>query len=202
MSNPTRVVDMQARTTRVSLELPKRLNLEEWQRIGDKIFRVADSSKWWLGDWLVYGQDRYPERYRQAIEETSLDYKTLRNYAWVARRFPEGARREALSLQHHAEVAGLELRERILWLTRAEQGRWSRNELRRRVSAERNGLTDRLRAEGPLRLKATDGQIKRWGNAAQRAECELEGWILKVLDAASDVEVPWEQTRAGSSNAA
>lgn len=36
----------------------------------------------------MYGQAAYTGRYRDAIEQASLDYQTLRNYAWVARRFP------------------------------------------------------------------------------------------------------------------
>src|SRR5256885_1853360 len=41
---------------RVALFLPEDLPLEEWRRIGDNIAVLADSSTWWLGDWLVYGQ--------------------------------------------------------------------------------------------------------------------------------------------------
>ena len=36
-----------------------------------------------------------------------LDYQTLRNYAWVARRFAMSRRRDTLSFGHHAEVPAL-----------------------------------------------------------------------------------------------
>ena len=62
---------------------------------------------WCLGDWLVFGEQAYAGRYRQAIERTSLDYQTLGNYAWVAKRFSLSRRRDELSFGHHSEVAAL-----------------------------------------------------------------------------------------------
>ncbi|MFC7100812.1 LmbU family transcriptional regulator [Nonomuraea rubra] len=100
-------IDGVVQTRRTSLTLPKKMSIEAWKKVGQQIWRISDSSTWWLGDWLVYGQRRFPDRYQRAIEETSLDYQTLRNYAWVARKFSPGRRRASLSLQHHAEVAAL-----------------------------------------------------------------------------------------------
>ena len=98
---------------------------------------IADSSAWCLGDWVVFGASRYSDRYLRAIEQAGLEYQTLRNYAWVARRFESSRRREALSFQHHAEVASLPEPEQDLWLQRADAAQWSKTELRRRISAER-----------------------------------------------------------------
>src|ERR1700723_1630723 len=101
-SNP--VVGSQALTRRTGLELPTNIPLETWQQIGLRIAAIADSSTWWIGDWLVYGQHKFSARYMGAIESTGLEYKTLRNYAWVARRFSLPRRRDTLSFQHHAAV--------------------------------------------------------------------------------------------------
>lgn len=46
-------------TTRVGLKIPTSLTYDRWEKAGQHIFQVADSSAWCLGDWLVYGQDRY-----------------------------------------------------------------------------------------------------------------------------------------------
>jgi hypothetical protein len=94
-------------TTRLGLLFPSLLTFSAWQQAGQQIHRLHDSSAWCLGDWLVYGQREYVSRYRTAIEAAGLDYQTLRNYAWVARSFDLGRRREKLSFQHHAEVASL-----------------------------------------------------------------------------------------------
>src|SRR5437588_8464809 len=88
-----------ARTRRTSLELPAQLPMETWKHIGIQISTIYDSVTWWLGDWLIYGEDKYPDRYVRAIKETSFNYQTLRNYAWVARRFPPSRPRDRLSFQ-------------------------------------------------------------------------------------------------------
>src|SRR5262245_53861054 len=80
-------------TTRVGLEFPTGLSFDAWAQAGRKIVQFIDSSAWYLGDWLVYGQDRYDDRYRLALHRAGLDYQTLRNYAWVVRRFDISRRR-------------------------------------------------------------------------------------------------------------
>jgi hypothetical protein len=118
---------------RTGLQLPPKLSFEAWLVVGRQLSVVVDSSAWCQGDWLIYGEDVYPGRYREAIERTCLDYKTLRNYAWVARRFPVSRRRDMLSFGHHAEVAGLPEPEQDYWLRKAEEFGWSRNQTRREV---------------------------------------------------------------------
>lgn len=73
--------------TRVGLQIPAAVSYDTWESAGRRISAVANSSAWCLGDWLVYGQWRYTDRYRRAVDAVGLDYQTLRNYAWVARRF-------------------------------------------------------------------------------------------------------------------
>src|ERR1700722_7401923 len=98
-----RSLDRTAATRRVSLALPPELPIEEWVHVGRQIAVIADSSAWWLGDWLLYGECSYPDRYRRAIEETSLNPQTLRNYAWVERKVPPSRLLDKLSVQHHME---------------------------------------------------------------------------------------------------
>jgi hypothetical protein len=122
-----------AMTRRTGLELPNNLTLAGWSMIGRQIGLIVDSSTWWLGDWLVFGQDKYPGRYRRAIAATGLDYQTLKNYAWVCRKIPRSRRRDAISFQHHAAVCGLPAAEQDLWLERAERSGWSSHRLRREL---------------------------------------------------------------------
>jgi hypothetical protein len=182
-------VDFDKRTgvTSFGLYLPERLPFEVWHRMGTQIALISNVSAWWLGDWLVYGADQYPDRYKAAIAGTSLDYKTLRNYAWVARRFEMSRRRDKLSFQHHAEVAALTLSEQELWLDRAQAFRWSKAELRhhlhRRVRREPGrGETTVL----VLRLEVTRPREERWHAAADRADSTFEEWLALVLDSAAD----------------
>ena len=63
---------------RMGLELPGQLSFEIWLRIGAQLSVAVSSSAWCLGDWLRYGEAAYVSRYRDAIQQTSLDYQTLR----------------------------------------------------------------------------------------------------------------------------
>lgn len=172
----------QVMVTRVGLELPSGLDFRSWEQAGAKIARIADSSAWCLGDWLLYGQDRYTDRYRQTIAAVGLDYQTLRNYAWVARRFELARRREQLSFQHHAEVAALTQQEQDDWLDLAEQGTWSRNELRRRVRNSRQPAGRELPGVALPRLNPPTERVARWREAAELTSQDLEDWIIATLD--------------------
>ncbi|MBR8743444.1 hypothetical protein DSY14_17175 [Nocardiopsis sp. MG754419] len=172
-------------TDRTSLSLPPRLPLDEWQRLGTKIFTFWDSSSWWLGDWLVYGQANYPDRYQVAVSETGLSYQTLRNYAWIARQFKVHRRHPELSFQHHAEVAGISQDEQDRWLDRAERFGWSRNELRRRIKASLKPLTQNGPEETNIQVKVGAELKRRWETAAKAQDKDLDAWMIAVLNQAA-----------------
>lgn len=171
---------------RTCLALAEDLPLEEWKKIGQQLRVITDSSAWWLGDWLNYGQQRFPDRYRRAIVETSLDYQTLRNYAWVAARYRPETRRPALSFQHHAEVAALPEEEREAWLDRAEKAGWSRNQLRKQLRAARSLPAEEQQGDlvKVLFMIARD-RMNRWQEAASRADRDLIDWMTAALDRAA-----------------
>jgi hypothetical protein len=186
--NPDRLaLDPSAVTRRTSLTLRTGLTVDEWLRVGLQISRVSDSSTWWLGDWLVYGRARYPDRYRQAVESTSLDYQTLRNYAWVAGKVGIERRRSALSFQHHAQVAPLPEPAQDEWLEKAERQGWSRNRLRAEIKAA---------AEGPgpeskvVQLRLDGEKLTRWRQAAEREGRDLLSWMTQGLDEAAGLAGP------------
>ncbi|OXS33477.1 regulator [Streptomyces sp. XY006] len=128
------------------MTFPQGLPERSWERIGSGLRELTNSSAWWLGDWLIYGETTYgARRYREAVERTGLDYQTLRNYAWVARRFEHHRRWDSLSFAHHAEVTSLPPDEQDHWLHEADRLKWSRNELRRALRA---GPAERHAAAG------------------------------------------------------
>src|SRR4051812_46082369 len=90
-----------------SLRLRDGLAFNEWVALGRHLAALASRSTWSLGDWMVYGETAYGERYRCAERVTGFDSQTLRNYAWVARHVDVSRQRDKLSFQHHAEVAAL-----------------------------------------------------------------------------------------------
>ncbi|MGC4853332.1 LmbU family transcriptional regulator [Micromonospora sp. DT4] len=168
--------------TRVGLSIPTDLSYDRWEQAGRRVADVASSSAWCLGDWINYGQSRYADRYRQAIDAVGLDYQTIRNYAWVARRFDISRRRAGLSFQHHAEVVALPTEEQDSWLTKAETFRWSRSELRARVRESRHGRGSSDKKVPLPRISAEAERVDRWRSAAERSDMALEAWILSCLD--------------------
>jgi len=165
---------------------------------------IVNTTGWWLGDWLIYGQDNYEGRYKEAIERTSLDYQTLRNYAWVARAFSVSRRRDTLSFAHHAEVAGLSDPEQDFWLRTAASSRWSRNRLRAEVKTSLNGRRDKTPLNEPddpaghrdggdgqlppsqiLALRISSEQFQRFERAADAQNGSLEEWAIVILDQVS-----------------
>jgi hypothetical protein len=194
MAGTRKFLDQVARAKPKSLQLPEHVSMEKWCQIGRQLAALSEASAWWLGDWLVYGEVRFPERYRQALSDTALEYQTLRNYAWVARRFSLSRRREGLSFQHHAEVAALPEEEQDKWLDRAEKFSWSRNQLRQYLKASQqppevaDGKNGGPTKTVVLQLEAEPDRQASWRAAAKNAHCAFEEWVAQALDDAARLE--------------
>jgi len=174
--------------TGVGLRIPENLAFEDWEQAGRRLSGIVDSSAWWLGDWLVFGKRNYSDRYQRAIRAVGLQYQTLRNYAWVARRFDFDRRRSLLTFQHHAEVASLsaEVQERLL--DRAEQSTWSTKQLRKAIRE----LRMREAAEEPgggatnARIEVPNSRLSLWRRAADHQGLEFDRWVWAMLDRAAE----------------
>lgn len=183
----------------MGIEFPKQLPYDKWLGIGRQLAAASTSSAWCLGDWLIYGENAYSGRYSDAIEQTSLDYQTLRNYAWVARRFPLARRRHALSVAHHAEVARLPEHEQDFWLRKAEEFSWSRNRLRKEVRAsfaERCAAPDDEAAspqpsggDTNIQVKLSWEQLQAYQAVAAKLGRSIEEWAAGALERAAQEEL-------------
>ena len=120
------------------LVLPSALTFEEWASIGDKLRGAREAVRWWIGDWLAFGEAAYGERYAQALDNAEWDYQTLRNFVWVARAIPHSQRRASLSWSHHAECAALEPEAREALLCRAVDESLSVRDMRDLAQAEKS----------------------------------------------------------------
>jgi hypothetical protein len=185
------------------LLLPSGMSFDSWRELGSRVALIANCSAWWLGDWLVYGEQAYGDRYKQAIADTSLSYGTLRNYAWMARKFSVSRRRDTLSFGHHAEVAGLTDDEQDLWLSRAERLDWSRNRLRRELRTANLAKPRASGDEASARTRALKFDVPterhdRWQFAAEQQNCSVADWIIETLDRAAYQELSTGTTRRDS----
>lgn len=179
---------------RNGLSFPDEMPFDSWRKLGCQVALVADCSAWWLGDWLVYGEQAYGDRYEQAIADTSLSYQTLRNYAWAARKFPMSRRRDKLSFGHHVEVAALPDNEQDIWLARAEQLNWSSNKLRRALRAAKLANQPVSGEEGTAQTRAVKIEVpaerhERWQSAAEQKNCSVADWIITTLDHVASQEL-------------
>jgi hypothetical protein len=201
-------VGTQAKVQKSGMLFPQNLPERSWEQIGTNLRELVNSSAWWLADWLLFGEATYGwRRYKEAIERTGLDYQTLRNYAWVARRFEHDRRRDGLSFAHHAEVARLSPPEQDYWLRKAEQQKWSRNELRRALRASLAAQSDTTEispggddeqqaaprsAEPPaaekrrpqvttLTIELSADQLEHYSKAAAAHGLPVGEWVTQVL---------------------
>ncbi|MEV0323903.1 LmbU family transcriptional regulator [Streptomyces sp. NPDC050658] len=185
-------------TTKVGLQLPVGLTFENWESAGRQLSGIVNSTSWWLGDWLVYGKDHYSDRYERGVRAAGLQYQTLRNYAWVSRRFEMGRRRAALSFQHHAELASRPVEEQEHWLDQAEQHGWSTKQLRRAMRVARGDeVREVAQTEATRRLAVPDSRLQWWHKAATESGVELEQWVLATLDSAAEQILEKLQEQAG-----
>jgi hypothetical protein len=204
------VIDHSVALQKSGLIISGSISFRRWELAGHQLVSFAESTAWWLADWLVYGENSFQERYREAVERTSLSYQTLRNYTWVARRFDLSRRRENLSFGHHAEVAALDPPEQDYWLRKAEELGWSRNRLRNNVraslkerefeeapnlptateresaDARRPGVKDRGigRGDNKLTLRLSVEQVEQFALVAGEQGLSVDEWVVQVLETA------------------
>jgi hypothetical protein len=104
-----------------------------WVEVGYRLGAMSRVSRWWVGDWLQYGEAKWGKKYAEAARITGYDVKTLRNISYVAKRFDLSRRRDKLTWSHHAELAGLMPHEQDLWLDKASADRLSVADLRQEL---------------------------------------------------------------------
>lgn len=153
------------KTTEVSMTLPPTMKFEDYDKIGRSLAGISDFSSlrlpWYIGAWLNYGEDRFPDRYSQAIHFTGLSYQTLCNYSYTDRHVPVHVRRPKLGISIHHEIASIKDTEKQDEILRAaEENGWNKAEVRAAVKgkAPQKALPDKMpsfreeKEESPVKL--------------------------------------------------
>lgn len=127
------------------------VDYKAWETAGAEMSRVIgvfhNHIKWWLGDWIIFGENRFPQKYSQALDETMYSIGTLRNCVYVCRNIPIDNRNPGLSFEHHYEVAKLPIGDQAEWLAQADANNWTCRQLRQAIKGEtpsKKALPDRL----------------------------------------------------------
>lgn len=119
------------------LHLPPDLPWERYVAIGAWLGHLDDMRNWLIGDWLIYGEHTYGDKYVQAAEVVGLAPQTLMNLRRIAAKVPPQRRRPAVKYSHHGVVAALPPNDQKRLLKRAETERLSKSQLRRIVQEEK-----------------------------------------------------------------
>jgi hypothetical protein len=105
---------------------------------GETLVAQRAPSRWALGDWLVFGTERFGVDYARAGVIVGYEIQTLRNGVYVASRFEPRRRRARVSWSHHAALASFTVELQELWLDRVESDRLSLRRLREAVTDARS----------------------------------------------------------------
>jgi len=112
------------------------LTFDQYEALGRMLGTLRDMSAWALGDWLIFGEGTYGDKYAQAAEATGRSKGTLADYLRVAMFVSPARRREELSWSHHRQVAKLSPKEQRAWLAKAVAQRWSVEEFSGMLKAD------------------------------------------------------------------
>lgn len=116
--------DRPIEVTETALQLPTDVSYDEYEAIGRLLGRVNRSCGWWVGDWIVFGEDVFPDGVHQAALLTGLSPGTCANRASVARRIPPEHRYAGMSVSAHVAVSPLAPDERQHLLEEAAVNDW------------------------------------------------------------------------------
>jgi len=138
--------------TDVGLVITGDVPWEAWEKTGGGFRQFIEfydkRMRWALGDWIVYGRSRFPDRYTQALEATMYTLGSLKNCEYVCSRIPMERRSKSLTFEHHYQVARLHPDDQERLLKEAEANNWTVAELRRATRGEypviKRALQDRV----------------------------------------------------------
>lgn len=180
--------------SKVGLEIPEDLSVNEWDNIGESLFRLEGSLQWMVGDWLAFGEKCHYGGYNNIAEQLHRDATTLYNWKWVASQFPIiSRRRDDLEFGHHQVVASMKSEtERMEWLDKAAYGdagnRWSVKRLREEIHKSKetgNSLPSPINVFDSLKsIAQSNPQARKVIKKLASGDVSTEQWrkIAKILE--------------------
>lgn len=102
---------------------------DRFVEIGRFLSVTYDSARWWISDWLLFGEGMLGDRFHQAVEILGLSEPTILDYIRVGMRVSRSRRRDDLTYSHHRAVAKLEPDAQTYYLERAAEEHLSTREL-------------------------------------------------------------------------
>lgn len=172
---------------------------DRWEACGRMFGQIERSNRWWIGDWLLFGEAVYGEDSAQAVDDkqsrtkaaeqvTGLDPATLANIASICRKVDRDHRKRELGFWIHAEVTALDPDEQTLWLERAIEQGWTRSELRAAIrEAKRPPNEDGSSPPEPERMTVCERQSEAWSAAYSQHSIATDGSAVIPAEAWAQV---------------
>ena len=178
--NTLTINDPKFSITPTGIQFNEDLTFEEWDSLGQKIAPIGKSIGFIIGDWINYGENRYGEKYEEALGRTGLAYQTLLNYSYVARKVEISLRKENLDLHHHLVVAKLKTpEEQQFWLDMAEKHKLGIRRLRKSINFGRLATEKEVQGDpadrGYVTYLALLNRIRRWW-ARETQKAPVDEW--------------------------
>ena len=166
--------------TPAGIQFNEELTFEEWDVLGQKLAPLGRSIGFIIGDWINYGEERYGEKYDEALARTKITYQTLRDFSYVARKVELSWRHDNLSFEHHKVVAKLKTQEeKQHWLGVADQEGLSYRRLRKSINFGRVATEEETQGDsmdrGHITYLALLNRIRRWWQS-QIEKAPVDEW--------------------------
>lgn len=105
--------------TEYGIEFPGNPTLPEWKQAMLGLQKAQTRLQFYLGDMFIYAEYTWGGSiYADLVEHSGYDIQTIRNYVWVARRFPSEFRKAVIAqssahadicaFSHYVKVAALD----------------------------------------------------------------------------------------------
>jgi hypothetical protein len=111
---------------------------EVWEEYGRGLRRVESGLQWVIGDWLNYGEFKFKETYKKALEiwpQYSIDYLT--ELKWTSLHVNLLERSSNLSWVHHRRVAQFDVQTQRYWLNKAIINKWKIKDFQKAIREDR-----------------------------------------------------------------
>jgi hypothetical protein len=151
-----------------ALVIDRDLSIDRYTALGALLGKVGSAVKFWIGDFLIYGERVFGEEAAHASEALNMSPEGRQDCLRVALAFPPVRRNPRLSFGHHRALAArwLDPQARSELLERAEGEGWSVRDLEGRLKRLRapdsdfRHVTDCEQVLDDLVTKAHDQLLK------------------------------------------
>jgi len=178
--NTLAITDPKFAITPTGIHFHEDLSFDEWDALGQKLAPIGKTIGFIIGDWINYGESHWGDKYEEALDRTGLEYGTLRNYAYVARKLDLSLRNDKLGYHLHATVAKLKTdEEKEHWLKMAVRHQLGKRRLQKSINFGRLATEEEVQGDpadrGYVTYLALLNRIRRWW-ARETQKAPVDQW--------------------------